>query len=679
MASVSALTVEAIGGRHRPDGRARLDPGTRIAVFGTAALCLLPLLLQLPPRMAMLVALTALLMTTASWRRPMPGVLRLLLVLALVGAVMAMSGFGIGRDTGCALLAAMIAAKPAETYSLRDARSLLGFALFAPFATFLLDQGPLSLVFGLAASVLALSTLQRLADIEAGDPGTAAVSWRRFAGVARLLAIGLPLALAAFWLFPRLGSPLWGIPERSLARPGLSDSMRPGEWVDLMADDTPTLRVKFFGPAPPTSQMYWRGPVLWDFDGREWTQPRWLRGLPPAPMAAASSGWDYEIEVEPTDDRLLVALDLLQSAPDGSRLAIDHSLFSPRLLTSLTRWRMRSAPPARYDTDLGVVLRQRALALPEGFNPRTQALARQWRLEAGRDDAAIVRRALDWIQREFAYTLTTPLLGRHSVDEFLFDQKAGFCEHFSGAFVVLMRSAGIPARVVTGYTGGYYNRIGDYWLVRRSDAHAWAEVWLPQRGWVRFDPTAAVAPERIYDTLADRAPGAGGFFGGLANVTPAFELSDWLRRGWNDFVLGFDADRQRHLLRPLGIDRLDPTQMILLFALAAALAVLWMAWLSHRGERERDPLLRAWHRLDRRYAQLGLERAPSEAAGDWVRRVAEARPELAPELNALSQRFADWRYAGSQAEPRGARRLKALIRDLRRHSPRRPRTPGEHR
>ncbi|MCF7223473.1 transglutaminase TgpA family protein [Marilutibacter chinensis] len=657
----------------------RLDTGTRVAVLGTAALCLLPLLLQLPPRIGILVALTAVLMTAVSWRQPMPGLLRSLLALALVGVVMAMTGFSIGRDVGCALLAAMIAAKPAETYSLRDARSLLGFALFAPFATFLLDQGPLSLLSGLVASVVALTTLQRLADIEAGDPGSPALDWRRFTAIGRLLAIGLPLALAAFWLFPRLGNPLWGIPERSLARPGLSDSMRPGEWVDLMADDTPTLRVKFFGQAPPTSQMYWRGPVLWDFDGREWTQPRWLRGLPPAPMEPATPGWDYEIEVEPTDDRLLVALDLLRSAPDDSRLAIDHSLFSPRPLTSLTRWRMRSAPPARYDADLGAVLRQRALALPDGYNPRTLALARQWRREAGRDDAAIVRRALDWIRREFAYTLTTPLPGRHSVDEFLFDHKAGFCEHFSSAFVVLMRGAGIPARVVTGYTGGYYNRIGDYWLVRRSDAHAWAEVWLPERGWIRVDPTAAVAPERIYDTLADRAPGAGGLFGGLANVTPAFELSDWLRRGWNDFVLGFDADRQRHLLQPLGIDRLEPRQMILLFALAAAIAVLWMAWLSHRGERERDPLLRAWHRLDRRYARLGLARAAHETAGDWARRVAAARPDLGPELNGLSQRFAEWRYAGGQAGPGERTRLKALIRALRRHRPQRPRIPGEHR
>jgi transglutaminase-like putative cysteine protease len=420
--------------------------------------------------------------------------------------------------------------------------------------------------------------------------------------------------------------------------------------------------------------MYWRGPVLWDFDGREWTQPRWFRGLPPAPVQPAATRWDYEMEVEPTDDRLLVSLDLPRAAPAGAQLSIDHGLFVPRPLHSLTRWRLQSSPPEAYEPQLRALLRQRALALPEGYNPRTLALARQWRREAGSNDAAIVQRAMEWIRRDFGYTLATPLPGRHVADEFLFDQQAGFCEHFSSAFVVLMRGAGIPARVVTGYTGGYYNRIGGYWLVRRSDAHAWAEVWLPRRGWVRVDPTAAVAPERIYDTLADRAPGSG-----LMGVTPAFEMSDWLRRGWNDFVLGFDADRQQHLLRPFGIDRIETRQMIGLFAIAAALAVLWMAWLSRRGERERDPLLRAWHRLGRRYARLGLGREPHETAGDWVARVADQRPDLEPALRELSQRFTNWRYAGTQTSPPTARRQKQLLKALRSHRPNRPRPQGDRR
>lgn len=654
---------------------AALEPGARRWALLAGASCLLPLLLQLPLQIAAVIAATGIGVGLLSWRRPQPALLRLILVIALVGTVMVLARFALGRDTGCALLAAMFALKPSETYTLRDTRSLIGFALFGPFATFLLDQGPLSLSLGLAASVFALVTLQRLAEIDTlaapGQPRAPAPPARQqLYSVARLIGIGLPLALAVFWLFPRLSAPLWGVPDRALARPGLSDKMTPGEMVDLMNDETVTLRARFSGAAPTTAQMYWRGPVLWRFDGRSWTQAGWFQGLPPARFRPSTTVWDYELEVEPTDARQFVALDLPLGAPDNSHLSYDYGIYAQRPLNALSRWRLRSAAPREFETDLPETLRRVALELPVGYNPRTLALAAQWRREAGADDAAIVKRALDMYRREFAYTLATPLLGRHSVDEFLFEQKAGFCEHFSSSFAVLMRAAGIPARVVTGYAGGYYNPVGGYWLVRRSDAHAWAEVWLRGRGWTRVDPTAAVAPERIYDTLADRTPGAGGLFGGIGAATPLFNLGDWVRRGWNDFVLGFDASRQERMLRSFGVDRLDSSHLIALFVAFASLAGAWMVWLSSRGERERDPVLRAWRALGRRYRRLGLERAPHEPALPWAERVAKARPDLGADVLRLSQSFSDWRYAGSQPGRREARELRnELVRALRAHRP----------
>lgn len=656
-----------------------LDRGTRGWALAAAGACLLPLLLQLPPALAMMIAASVVAIGALAWRQPLPGVLRVLLALGLVGAVAFNSGGSFGRDTGCALLAAMLAVKPAETFGLRDARSLVGFAIFAPFAAFLLDQGPLTLLLGLAAAVVALAALQRLADLESGDRAIAGAG-PRFAAIAKLIAIGLPLALAAFWLFPRLATPLWGVPERALARPGLSDTMTPGQWIDLMNDDTPALRVRFFGEAPASSQMYWRGPVLWNFDGRTWTQPQWLRAVPAAVVEPGPAQWDYEVQIEPTDRRQLVALDLLDAAPEGTQLSLDHGLYADKPLGTLSRWRMRSTAPRAYEPQLKQTLRRVALALPEGFNPRSLALSRQWRAEAGNDDAAIVQRAMAWIQAEFIYTLDTPLLGRHAVDEFLFEQKRGFCEHYSSAFVVLMRGAGIPARVVTGYAGGYRNPLGDYWLVRRSDAHAWAEVWLAGRGWVRVDPTAAIAPERIYDTLADRAPGASGFLGGvfggaLGGLTGWFDASDFLRRGWNEFVLGFDAGRQARLLRPLGLDELGGRQLALLFSLCAAVALLWMVWLSSRGQRQADPVLRAWHALNRRYQRIGLARQPHEAATDWARRVGRAGWDTpSASLLALTQRFSLWRYAADHPERDRARASAQLVRALRDH---RPPSPGE--
>jgi transglutaminase-like putative cysteine protease len=639
-----------------------LDAASRRWTLLAMAACLLPLLLQLPMQIAVAIAVLAASAAAISWRRPMPGWLRFLLALAVIAMVLTASRFTIGRDTGCAMLAAMLAIKPSETAGLRDARSLVGFALFGPFATFLLDQGPLSLILALIGVTLGLLALQRLADAESGLPAAQESPWRGMLSVWRLIAIGLPLALAAFWLFPRVASPMWGVPERALARPGLSDRMSPGEWIDFMADDTPALRVRFFGRTPSTSQMYWRGPVLWDFDGRTWTQPRWLRGLPPAEAQRAPVTWDYQLEFEPTDRRQLVSLELPVSAPDGAELTIDYGLYAQRALSALTRWRMRSAPPLAFEPQLKASLRQSALRLPDGYNPRTLALARQWRSEAGSDDAAIVERALRWIRADFAYTLDTPLLGRHSVDEFLFDQQAGFCEHFSSAFVVLMRGAGIPARVVTGYVGGYHNPLGDYWIVRRMDAHAWAEAWLPGRGWVRVDPTAAVAPERIYDTLDDRAPGV---FGGFDGLRPVWNVGDWLRRGWNDFVLGFDAARQQRMLQSFGIERLDARDLVAMFAVLAALALGWMAWLIAHSERERDPLLRAWRRLGARYAKYGLARDPHEPAQAWCERTARQRPQDGVTLRALTHRFTESRYA--VADDRQQRRR--LIRALRAHRP----------
>jgi protein-glutamine gamma-glutamyltransferase len=643
-----------------------LDPIARRWTLAASMSCLLPLLLQVPPVLAVGIGAVAIVIPLLAREGRAPGWLRLLLIVGLMGMVMTRYGFRFGRDTGCALLATMLALKPVEMRSLRDARSLLGFALFAPFATFLLDQGPLSLSLGLIAAVSVLAALLKLSDTESGETVSPGTPWRRFGTVARMIAIGLPLAMVVFWLFPRFSAPLWGVPERALTRPGLSDRMSPGDWIDLVADDTPALRATFNGEAPPQSQMYWRGPVLWDFDGRSWTAVAWSWSVGRAQATPGPKRYEYELEIEPTERQQLVALELPLAAPPGARLNKDFSLHSEQALNGITRWQLRSAPQAAFETDLHPALRRLALRLPEGYNPRTRALAERWRREAGKQSAAsddaIVKRALAWIRAEFAYTLDTPLLGRHTVDEFLFDEKAGFCEHYSGAFVVLMRSAGIPARVVTGYVGGYRNPVGDYWLVRRSDAHAWTEVWLQGRGWVRVDPTAAVAPERIYDTIADRRPGAIGGFSGLTSV---FNVGDWLRRSWNDFVLGYNAARQRRLLESFGVPDLDSARLIQLFMLATVLAMAIMLWLTTRQERERDPVLRAWRRLERRYRALQLRREPHEPVGDWVARVRANRPD-ADALDRLSARFVDWRYARDRG---GIADADALVRDLRKHRP----------
>jgi len=645
-----------------------LDAHTHAWLLLTAALAMVPLLLQLPLVLTGILLCTAIIVSILGWKRPLPTALRVLLVFTLLAALGWQLGLRPGRDSGGALLAAMLALKPGELNTLRDARSLLGFALFTPFAAFLLDQGPLTLGLALLAVMSTLLTLQQLASQETGC--AAAPLRRQWKVVGRLLLVGLPLTLSAFWLLPRLSTPLWGVPDYSMAKPGLSDTMEPGQWLDLLTDDTPVLRATFFGATPAPQQRYWRGPVLTQFDGRTWRRLRRPPHYYPVPEVIASQPqWDYRVEYEPSQRTELVALELPLEIPEGTTLNADLILFSNKDLNNPTQWRLRSAQVEQFQVDLPPRLREQTLQLPTGFNPRTLALGQQWRNEAGyglEADKAIIKRALEWIGREFSYTMDTPLAGRHSADEFLFEQKAGFCEHFSSAFTLLMRSAGIPARIVTGYAGGDYNRFGGYWLVRKERAHAWTEVWLPDRGWVRADPTAVVAPERILDTLANlSAAEQGGGEGELYAGTywqRLIELGDWLHSSWNTAILSFDADTQQQLLRPWGVEKLNPAQLVGLFSALAALALALMVWLLARGERQRDPLLRAWHRLCRRYTRLGLARQNHEPALQWAQRVEQTYPGSG--LVILSQRFNRARYA-----PPSAVNKANLLRDLARHRP----------
>jgi transglutaminase-like putative cysteine protease len=637
-----------------------MPPRVRAWCMAAAAACLLPLLLQVPTGLAWTLAAIAALGVGVV--RPWPMVLRLT-VLALLGVYVLVShNFSLGRDTGCAMLASLLALKPFETRSLRDARSLLGFSLFAPFTAFLQDQGPLVLGLSLPAVVLQLVALSVLAEQRPGAPEPQ-VGRSRLRTVGMAVLLGLPLALAGFWLFPRLGSPLWGMPENAIGRSGLGDRMSPDEWVELFADDRPALRVHFEGAEPGLQDMYWRGQVLWEFDGQTWSRgSAFTSGAPPRIVPLAAS-YRYRAVMEPTDRRYLVTLDLPLAAPSLGQLTDDLSVSTDRPVDKLLQYTGTSVVQAGFPEGLSRLQERRALALPQNLNPRTRALAERWRSEANGDDIAVVRRALAWIEQDFSYSLTVPPTGRHAVDEFLFDTRVGFCQHFSSAFAALMRGAGIPSRVVLGYSGGYRNRYGDYWVVRKMDAHAWTEVWLRGRGWVRVDPTAAVAPERILDTVEDLARREALL---PETFAPLRDIGDWVRRGWNDLVVSFDAARQASLLRPLGVRQASTGQLVAAFAIGAGLALGLTLWVLLRGRpKPRDPLVAAWFAFTRRLRRAGLAKAPAEPPLSFGERLAAALPAQAEQLRSLSRRYAAWRYAAATLPPEDKTRLIAELRAYR--------------
>ena len=631
---------------------------------------LLPVLPALPPWLtAALLAVAGLGIGYGWLRRHLNAWIRLPLTLGLAGLTLFAYNFRFGRDTGAALLATMLALKLLETRSVRDARSVLSFALFAIMAGFLQDQGPWTLLLALVATLLVLGALARVAEVDmpGGATNLPASARPRLLAAAKLLALSLPLAAVGFFLFPRLGSPMWGVPDIvNEARTGLGNDMSPGDFGELFIDDSPILRIVFDGPMPTPDALYWRGPVLTRFDGRRWSRWDGESYLNPVPVEPIGPLLSYEVTQEPTDRRYLMGLDLPIDPPDGARMGADRSVFAARPQSEVSRFRMRSALRYRFEPELSRTARQLALQLPEDFNPRTRVLIEQWRT-ADPSPEAMIERALQWFNREFSYNLIAPLLGRHSVDEFLFDSKTGYCEHFASSFAVMMRMAGVPTRVVTGYQGGYTNAFGDYIVVRQSDAHAWTEVWLDGRGWVRIDPTGAVAPERIAsgDSGFNEAPGMLTQFG-----QPLFDAYDFVRRGWNDLVLGFSAARQRNLLQSVGIDSSEWRELgvVLGIAVVAVMALTFLL-LLRTPRQVRDPVRDAWAKFVARLAKAGVTKPPSEPAQTYAARAAALLPHNADAVLSLSRRYVHRRYARVAAD---AQEEHELCDALRRFRVRRP-------
>lgn len=615
-----------------------LDAPQRHLVVLAVLASALPLLLHLPAGVVAGLGVVALLTGWSALRRPLHPALRLLLVVTISAAVLVGFGFRAGRDAGSALLLAMLVLKLSELRDLADARRVVAYALFVPFAAFLQDQGPLTLALGLLATLGVLLALARLARAPAPPSGLRV----ELPDLGRSLLLALPLALVGFWLFPRLPTPLWGLPENAIARSGISESMSPGDWIDLLADDRPAFRVRFEDQRPPSSSLYWRGPVLMNFDGRTWSPGPWLADAPAPILPAGPIMARYTLTLEPTERRFVFALESPTGWPTNLALGFDATLRSHEPLRTVAQFRLQATATAPFEASLSAPLRRINLALPEGFNPRTLALANRWRAEAA-SERALIERVLAWFNAEHAYSISAPPLGRHSADEFLFDTQEGFCEHYASAFTILMRGAGIPARVVKGYVGGVQNRVADYWVVRQMDAHAWVEVWLAGEGWVRVDPTAAVAPGRIFDTLENQRGAGLGFANALR---PMLDFGDSLREAWNNFVVAYDAMRQIRLLQNLGWRSAGPVQIGQIFMIAAAAALgLTLLVLLWSPRSERDPLLRAWRIFLGRWAKRGLSKRADETAGAFLQRIRETAPDAASETARLIETFVEHRYA----------------------------------
>ena len=594
------------------------------------------------------------------WRMPRPW---LLVLLALAGALGILASYRMfGRDASVALLALMLALKLMETRDRRDCVLLVFAGLFLVITVFLFQQsiaiGALTLlpVAGLVATLLGASHVN-------GDLG-----WRRQALMAiKLLGLAVPAMLTLFLLFPRIPGPLWGVPQDAYrGMSGLSDSMAPGEISELSLSSAVAFRVQFDGKPPSGSRLYWRGPVLWYFDGR-----RWLPGHPgqaPETLAVGQPLTRYSVTLEPHNRPWLFALDMPAMLPAEALLSRERQLLSRRPVRTRMRYEVASSLDYTLGAELDERARRLALQLPRQGNPRSRELARSW-AEAGMPPQQIVQRALRmYREQEFVYTLTPPRLGTDTMDEFLFETRRGFCEHYAGSFVFLMRASGIPARVVTGYQGGELNPVGNYLIVRQSDAHAWAEVWLQDRGWVRVDPTAAVSPLRIEAGIAGALP--------QSDSLPllARREAGWLRElylnwdalnnGWNQWVLGYNQQRQAELWSRL--TGRHATWQNLAVALAAALAAIVLAlsyFLLRNTPRRLPPLERTYRQFLRKLEKTGLQRRPGEGPQDFGMRAAAALPAQATAIERISAAYASLRYR--EEDPQALADFKRMVKTFR--------------
>lgn len=603
---------------------------------------------------------------TLGWRwwqrrlhtRRVPRWLKLPLLVLLTLAVLAQYGNIFGREPGAALVVGLLILKLLETESTRDVRVGVSFACFALMTALLFDQGMVT------TAIVALGLLPALATLRALEPAQAPVTLRGslLPGLGLLMA-ALPLALLAFLLVPRLSSPLWGAPSPREARTGLSDSMSPGDFTNLLTDDHPAMRVGFDGTPPPPDQRYFRAYVMWNYDGSRWTYVDIAHRTPVELQVIRSTG--YQISMEPTHQRVLPMLDVPIDAPTGASMRQDRVVMADKPVNDPLTYAASSAIQYQLQPELGLRERNLGLSLPARFNPRTLALGREWRQRFGSDDAAIVQAALALLHDGgFHYTLSPAPLGRDAMDDFLFDTREGFCEQYSSAFTVLMRAAGIPARVVTGYQGGYWNTLGNYLLVRYSDAHAWSEVWLAGRGWTRIDPTGAVRPQRVSLGAGAAAEGQLPWYdnGWLQSLRNHWDI---VNRWWGQGVIGFDALRQRGLLTPFGIRDADTKTLGILLAVSSMLFMaIGLGWALRRRQ-ARDPLRAALRELERKLARKGVVRRPSEGPQHYLSRAARAMPGQRGELERLMKYYLELRYAHDEPPPESLREFQRAIRDFR--------------
>ena len=594
-------------------------------------------------------------------------------------------GYGtlLGLEPWVGILIVAFVLKLLEMHQQRDAYTFIILAYFVALTEFLFEQSiPYTLY------MYATVTIITAALIGLNQTQLFAAPTRTLKKASIILAQSIPLMLVLFVLFPRL-APLWTVPLQSnVAKSGISDTMSPGNIALLVQSDELAFRATFEDEIPPYGDLYWRGLVLSYFDGETQTWEQERRRFYGRPMRARDEPADwlremehlgnevsYSIIMEPTNQNWLFSLTLPELSEErGMGLVRDYRFYSFRPIRSRFQYELTSHLDYRTDNRLSDFWRYRYLLLPSDDNPETKALAQQL-LEQGRSP----REYLTTVMRmyalgDYAYTLRPPTVSGDTIDRFLLDSRRGFCEHFAGSFVYLMRAGGVPARVVVGYQGGEFNRRGNYVAVHQFDAHAWAEVWLDGEGWVRVDPTSVVAPERIQSGLESAVEGEDTFLADVGLSLMKFRSTLWItelrlqiqamNHYWDAWVVGYTPDVQMSVLaKYLGEMDRKTMGMLLLATFFGILALIGLVLLLKRSTRKLAPVEQVYLKYCDMLAGKNLARNIGEGPLDYADRVSSERPDLEPAVRAVTNAYMKSNYIDDT--PEEVDMLKRAVRNMR--------------
>jgi len=562
-----------------------------------------------------------------------------------------------GRDPGVAFLIVLLGLKCMEIRTARDLRIVILLGLFMVATHFLYVDGvdwALPLILLVMALVWLMAQMEHLQPLEFMKSDLKLVS--------KMLLQALPMVVILFYLFPRLsGSLVLFQSETNSAFTGLSDTLNMGTISNLIQSDDVAFTATFEeGEVPIPAERYWRGSVLWHTDGRQWSRGSVAPNLPPdTTQLSAADIIEYELEIEPNEQNWLYSLDYPLSAAKNAALEPDFHMYHKEKLERGLRYRLAASQPVRRPSSAPLADITRNLATHLGgaiVTERVSDLVDRFMSDGG-SSLDIANRALNYFnQQPFVYTLQPPLLQSDApVDEFLFESRRGFCGHFASSFASMMRYADIPARLVVGYLGGELNPRANQLVVKQSDAHAWVEIWTDETGWLRVDPTAAVAPERIENPIdfdqSANSPGAILFsvrnFSGLSRIMIEFVwIKDMIKANWNKWFLSFDQDRQKQLLQNLGLDRFDMRYVSMIsFTIALLLLSVISMALFRREKRKPDPVMEIYQRFCARLSKLGITKLPNEGPQDYCHRAGQHLPTLANQIELISKEFINLRYA----------------------------------